>query len=119
VIVYTGDTRCRNTIAALQRAGVGQVVVRIAWLFVGGSIEWKLKTGHEWTQAARSFGGGDILVHIGRVGSARRIAWAQWCGAHSIDSSLPLWSEEKLASFLEALKQPPLFIATQPARRAP
>lgn len=44
-----------------------------------------------------------LPCHVGRVGTARRIAWAKRIGADSIDSCLPLWSRENLDSFLRAL----------------
>jgi len=75
----------------------------ISVLFVGGTVEWKFKTGHEWVELAHSYG---LICHIGRVGSMKRVIWARRIGADSIDSSLPLFSREKLERFLRALTRP-------------
>jgi len=75
----------------------------ISVLFVGGTIEWKLRTGHKWVELAHEQG---IKCHIGRVGSMKRVIWARRIGADSIDSSLPLFSREKLDRFLRALTVP-------------
>src|SRR5262245_11216869 len=72
-----------------------------AGLFVGGSLPWKVRTGHEWVQLAHCLG---KPCHIGRVGAVRRVAWAMRIGADSIDSCLPLWSRENLARFRAALE---------------
>ena len=77
--------------------------VPISVLFVGGTIEWKLRTGHKWVELAHEQG---IRCHIGRVGSMKRVIWARKIGADSIDSSLPLFSREKLDRFLRALTVP-------------
>jgi hypothetical protein len=42
--------------------------------------------------------------HIGRVGTYNRTRWARRIGADSIDSALPLWSEENLQRFLAGLR---------------
>lgn len=69
-------------------------------IFVGGTLPWKLKTGERWVQVAHELG---VKCHIGRVGTARRVRWAMRIGADSIDSTVPLWSKENLAVFVEAL----------------
>ena len=53
-------------------------------LFVGGSLDWKLKTGKIWVDFAHS---NRMKCHIGRVGTFKRIVWALNIGADSIDSS--------------------------------
>jgi len=68
-------------------------------IFVGGSTRWKLDTAPTWVKEAHKNG---KSCHIGRVGSAQRVRWARAIGADSIDSSLPLWSEENMRSFLGA-----------------
>jgi hypothetical protein len=77
-----------------------------AGLFVGGTTEWKLRTGGAWAAFAHAHG---RRCHIGRVGSMKRIRWALSTGADSIDSSLPLWSAEKLRRMVRALAQGELF----------
>lgn len=82
-------------------ADVGPVLDGFAGLFVGGTLPWKLRTGSEWVEFAHAQG---LPCHIGRVGTAGRVRWAIEIGADSIDSSLPLWSEENLQRFLGALR---------------
>jgi hypothetical protein len=67
-------------------------------LFVGGTLDFKLKTGESWVQMAKALG---KPCHIGRVGTENRVAWARRIGASSIDSCLPLWSEDNLQRFSE------------------
>lgn len=74
---------------------------KLQGLFVGGSLEWKLETGGAWCALGRELG---LPVHVGRVGTFERVLWAHEIGAASIDSSLPLWAEEKLERFLEAMR---------------
>ena len=71
-----------------------------AGLFVGGSLPWKIRQGRQWVGFARRHG---LKSHIGRVGTERRVAWTIRIGADSIDSCLPLWSRENLASFVRGL----------------
>lgn len=68
-------------------------------VFVGGSLRWKIRTGKRWVELAHQR---SMACHIGRVGTFRRTRWAQRIGADSIDSCLPLWSEENMRSFLAA-----------------
>jgi hypothetical protein len=73
-----------------------------AGIFVGGLLEWKLKTGATWVQFAHALG---LRCHIGRVGPAPRVRWARRIGADSIDSCLPLMHKEHMEAFLEALAE--------------
>lgn len=70
-------------------------------IFVGGSLAWKVATGEGWVRFAHAHG---LNCHIGRVGTARRVAWALRIGADSIDSCLPLWSRGNLDTFCRALE---------------
>lgn len=70
-------------------------------LFIGGTPEWKDATSPHWVALAHDLG---KPCHIGRVGSARRVRWAQSIGADSIDSCTPLFSEANLSAWLWALK---------------
>ena len=83
--------------AAVREHGFGGI-------FVGGSLPWKIATGAAWVALAHRLG---LPSHIGRVGGPDRIRWARRIGADSIDSSLPLWSEENLCRFLRALDPNP------------
>jgi len=78
----------------------------VGYLFVGGSLEWKLLTGRVWVEVAREL---SIKCHIGRVGTPRRVTWAKVIGADSIDSSLPLFSRAKWRRFVRAVTQEVLF----------
>lgn len=78
-------------------AFVATHIAKFDGLFVGGSLEWKLETGAAWVKFGRKHG---RRVHIGRVGTVDRVQWAIAIGASSIDSSLPLWTREKLEAFL-------------------
>lgn len=92
----------------MEGPDVCQFVVdhRVAGIFVGGTLPWKLRTAERWVRLAHDLG---LKAHIGRVGTGRRIAWARDIGADSIDSSLPLWSAENAAVFLRTLRQQGLF----------
>lgn len=82
-----------------------EVLPHLQWfagIFVGGSLGWKLRTGASWVRFARAQ---RINVHVGRVGTRRRVAWAKRIGASSIDSSLPLWSAGNMGVFLRALRE--------------
>lgn len=53
-------------------------------IFVGGSLDWKLKTAKNWIDLAHSQ---NMKCHIGRVGTFKRLVWAKNIGADSVDSS--------------------------------
>lgn len=53
-------------------------------VFVGGSLEWKLKTSSEWVKLAHKH---KKPCHVGRVGTFRRLIWAKSIGVDSVDSS--------------------------------
>ena len=82
----------------------------IGGLFVGGSTEWKEKTGSRWCDLAHD---NYKLCHIGRVGTPGRVAWGFHAGADSVDSCFPLWTEERMAEFVRA------FRALFPPQQAP
>lgn len=62
------------------RAWLGQHV----GLFVGGSTAWKLKTMPVWGELASEAG---CYLHVGRVNTARRIAYCAAVGADSFDGT--------------------------------
>lgn len=74
----------------------------IAGLFIGGTVRWKLDTAATWCALGRRT---SRPVHIGRVGTLERIAWAASIGASSIDSSLPLWERPRVDAFIRAIAQ--------------
>lgn len=67
-----------------------------AVLFVGGTLPWKLRTAARWAALARHVG---VPIHVGRVGTAGRVAAMKALGVDSIDSCLPLWSADNLRIF--------------------
>jgi len=56
----------------------------LAGIFVGGSTEWKEASLPMWGRWAR---GGGVLLHVGRVNSARRIRLCIEAGADSADGT--------------------------------
>jgi hypothetical protein len=80
---------------------VAAVIHLFDGVFVGGSLPWKIATGAAWVQFAHA---SSLPCHVGRVGTAKRVAWAIRIGVDSIDSSLPLWSKENMRSFIAALE---------------
>ena len=87
----------------MPRAAVVPVLASFAGLFVGGSLPWKMRTAFDWVTLAHAHG---KPCHIGRVGSPDRVAWAREIGADSIDSSQPLWTNDKWRAFLAELRSP-------------
>lgn len=61
-----------------------KTVDKINGLFVGGTMEWKLKTAAKWVQFAHK---NNLKCHIGRIGTIEKIKWAEKIKADSIDSS--------------------------------
>jgi len=53
-------------------------------IFLGGTTDWKLKTGGVWGELARER---DCWFHVGRVNSQRRLDLCRSWGAHSFDGS--------------------------------
>jgi hypothetical protein len=87
--------------------GMGRIQVereikgaRLAGLFVGGTLRWKIATARMWREVAHQNG---LRLHVGRVGTYRRVLWAQRIKADSIDSCLPLWSKGHLQKFLHGI----------------
>ena len=72
----------------------------IGGLFVGGSLEWKLRTAERWCEVAHGLG---WKCHVGRVGTVDRLRWARRIGADSVDSCVPLWSDANLERFCVGL----------------
>ena len=82
---------------------VTEALPHFSGLFVGGTLPWKLSTGQQWVKLAHRNG---MSCHVGRVGTARRVRWAERIGVDSVDSCLPLWSKDNLRVFLEAFDHP-------------
>lgn len=82
----------------MTEADVDAVLEPFAGVFVGGTHPWKLRTARAWADFAHARG---RKLHIGRVGTEKKVRWALRIGADSVDSCLPLWSAENLARFLK------------------
>jgi len=65
-------------------ADVSPYVQNFGGIFVGGSLNWKIKTAEQWANLAHKH---QLFCHVGRVGTWNRIVWAMRIGADSIDSS--------------------------------
>lgn len=85
----------------MTEADVEAVAGPYAGLFVGGSVGWKLRTAPAWIQVAHRLG---KRCHIGRMGTEKKVRAALRWGADSIDSCLPLWSEDNLKRFLRGFE---------------
>ena len=84
----------------LSVAQARELLDQVDGLFVGGTLEWKLRTGEQWVALAHEYG---RQCHVGRVGTFDRVRWAQRVGVDSIDSCLPLFSEGQFTRFCEAV----------------
>lgn len=70
-------------------------------IFVGGTKEWKYKTGAAWCELAHKYG---VKCHAGGVGSKKRYLWAKHAGFDSVDSGLPMIHSKHLESALNIEK---------------
>ena len=80
----------------------------IVGIFLGGTDEFK-KTAILWSTLAHKYG---RKFHYARAGSIKKIRGAIRAGADSLDSALPLWTNQKLERFLKTLnplRELPLF----------
>jgi hypothetical protein len=75
LLIAVQDGMIKSDIASLLNDRIG--------IFLGGSTEWKLRTGISWGKIAK----GRCRYHIARVNSARRILWAITADAASFDGT--------------------------------
>ena len=68
----------------MQPDVIRQYIELFDGLFIGGTLEWKLKTASDWINLAHRY---NKKAHIGKVGTFKRLVWAKSIGADSIDSS--------------------------------
>jgi hypothetical protein len=61
-------------------------------IFIGGSTDWKFAAAPGIILEAHRAG---VPVHIGRIGSGKRIVYARAIGADSVDSCIPLRERRK------------------------
>lgn len=76
-------------------------------LFVGGTLEWKIRTGKTWVDLAHSY---NMKCHIGKVGTFRRLVWAKSIGADSVDSSTFVQVRNGLERIVSATAQTTLIV---------
>lgn len=74
-------------------------------LFVGGTKEWKMASGFWWVSIAHTAG---IPCHVGRISGREKTRLVKSWGADSIDSCVPLWSQENLMAVVKGLEDPPV-----------
>ncbi len=72
-----------DAITALPYSGV----------FVGGDDYFKKQTSPEWVELAHRYG---LPAHIGRMGTPKKVRWANDIGADSCDSTFPLWVKKRI-----------------------
>lgn len=106
---------CRLALVAVQdgmeRADVASLLGPRVGLFIGGSTSWKWRTMPAWADLAREV---PCYLHVGRVNSARGIAWCASHAVHSVDgTSATKWAVNAplLGGAARAAKQPLLFHA--------
>jgi len=75
---------------------------QIKGLFLGGTDKFK-RTARMWSSLAHSM---NLKFHYARAGSMKKVKEAIRAEADSLDSALPLWSEEKFKRFIRALITP-------------
>lgn len=71
---------------------IGLVAGGRGGIFIGGTTDWKLAAAPGIILEAHRAG---VPVHIGRIGSGKRIVWARAIGADSVDSCVPLRERRK------------------------
>jgi hypothetical protein len=81
-------------------ADVQPLVGHYAGLFLGGTNTFKA-TAKDWCDLAHDHG---LLFHYGRAGVPHKIEHAKSVGSDSLDSSFPLWTEERFKWFVEIVK---------------
>lgn len=84
--------------------------LRVDGWFIGGATwAWKCEAARQavaWCRDSRNPARGDHFVHVGRAGSASRIARCRELGVESVDSNGPLWSAEAWRRAIGALSGP-------------
>lgn len=70
-------------------------------IFIGGTMAWKIRTGEIWVRFAHDQG---ISCHIGRVGTYKKLFWANRIRADSIDSSTFVQANRGRDGFQRILK---------------
>ena len=74
----------------------------ISGIFVGGSMDWKLRTMGQWAKLAHHLG---LQCHVGRVGPVSRMLLAEYSGADSIDSTTWVQRKDALPKYIRAYRE--------------
>ncbi len=74
----------------------------ISGIFVGGSMDWKLRTMGQWAKLAHRLG---LQCHVGRVGPVSRMLLAEYSGADSIDSTTWVQRKDALPKYIRAYRE--------------
>jgi len=77
------------------REAVVEVAHLFPGIFLGGTDKFKLQA-YRWSRLAHHC---DKKFHYGRAGTLRKLAHAHAVEADSVDSNLPLWTNERMLSF--------------------
>jgi hypothetical protein len=80
---------------------------QVSTIFVGGTLEWKLRTMGQWAEFAHRYG---MECHVGRIGPVDRMVEADLAGADSIDSTTWVQRNGCLRHHVEAYRR---FMATR------
>ena len=73
-----------------------------AGIFVGGTQDWKWSSLDTWAGLASDL---KLRLHVGSVRNPDQLRTARDRGAHSADSSMPLWERGRLDDFIAAAKE--------------
>jgi hypothetical protein len=94
----------------MSAADVAAVMPDVDGLFVGGSSRWKWATAAAWGALCQDW---ERPLHIGRVGTGKRARWAREIESClpglrlSVDSCIPLWSEDNMRRFCDGVDTEP------------
>lgn len=94
----------------MRAADVAAIMPDVDGLFVGGSSSWKWATAAAWGALCLDWG---RPLHIGRVGTGKRARWAREIESClpglelSVDSTIPLWSDDNMRRFCVGLETEP------------
>ena len=75
---------------------------QIETIFVGGTMDWKLRTMDRWIAFAHERG---LTCHVGRIGTVDRMVQADTAGADSIDSTTWVQRNGALRHHVEAYRE--------------
>lgn len=85
----------------MDPAKVIDIIDQVDGIFLGGSDNYKKYAGW-WCKIAHHH---RKKFHFGRAGTLNKLAAAIMIGSDSLDSAFPLWTKDRLWSFIQALSQ--------------